>query len=56
MIAITHGEKSLDITQLEQLRDAIGKNSSPSLVAIAIAGVISDSAKAHNTQLAITPD
>src|SRR6476646_8330652 len=38
MIALTHGEKSLDIDQLEQLRTAIGKNSSPSQVAIAIAG------------------
>jgi hypothetical protein len=56
MLALTQGEKALDVTQLEQLREAIGKNSSPSLVALAIAGVISDSAKAHNTQLAITPD
>lgn len=45
---------TFDIAQLDRLRDTIKTISAPSLVAVAIAGVISDSAKAHNTPLAFS--
>ncbi len=45
---------TFDIAQLDRLRHTIKTTPAPSLVAVAIAGVISDSAKAHNTPLAFS--
>ena len=45
---------TFDIAQLARLRHTIKTTPAPSLVAVAIAGVISDSAKAHNTPLAFS--
>jgi hypothetical protein len=47
-------DRPFDIDQLNALRDTIGKTSAPSPTALAIAGVITDSAQAHNTPVAFS--